>query len=77
MVDGVITKVPVPPPAVILTAPFDPPLQLTLLIKAQLILTAVAGCVIVTSQVAVQPFESVTVKICVPAVSPFVDGEIA
>ncbi len=62
--------------AVIDTSPSDPPLQLTSLIKEQLMLTAEAGCVIVTSQVAEQPFASVTVKVCVPAVNPLTEGLI-
>ena len=57
-----------PPPAVTLAVPFDPPLQLTG-VALQLITTAV-GCVTTDVQVAEQPFASVTVTVYVPAVNP-------
>ena len=57
-----------PPPAVTLAVPFDPPLQLTG-VALQLITTAV-GCVTTDVQVAEQPFASVTVTVYVPAANP-------
>ena len=64
-----------PPPAVTLAVPFDPPLQLTG-VALQLITTAV-GCVITDVQVAEQPFASVTVTVYVPSVNPPVEEVIA
>ena len=50
-----------PPLAVTLAVPFNPPLQLTG-VAVQLITNA-AGCVTTDVQVAVQPFASVTVTV--------------
>ena len=64
-----------PPPAVTLAVPFDPPLQLTG-VALQFIDTTV-GCVITDVQVAEQPLASVTVTVYVPAVNPPVEVVIA
>ena len=64
-----------PPPAVTLAVPFDPPLQLTG-VALQFTVTAV-GCVTTDVQVAEHPFTSVTVTVYVPAANPIVEEVIA
>ena len=59
-----------PPPAVTLAVPFDPPLQLTG-VALQLITNAV-GCVTTDVQVAVHPLASVTATVYVPAALPLI-----
>ena len=64
-----------PPPAVTLAVPFDPPLQLTG-VALQLIINAV-GCITTDVQVAVHPLASVTVTVYVPAALPLIVDVIA
>ena len=58
---------PVPPEAVRLTVPSDPPLQDTSVIVSRSILSAVDGSVIVVPVTPLQPSASVTVTLYVPA----------
>ena len=62
--------VPVPPVPAAVAEPFEPPKQLTFTEALIVTATALAGCVIVTLAVSVQPFESVTVMLWLPAESP-------
>ena len=62
--------VPVPPVPAAVAEPFEPPKQLTFTEAEIVTATALAGCVIVTLAVSVQPFESVTVTLWLPAESP-------
>ena len=62
--------VPVPPVPAAVAAPFAPPKQETLVEALIVTETALAGCVIVTVAVSVQPLASVTVAVWLPAVSP-------
>ena len=58
----------VPPLAVTVAVPFEPPLQLTLVVVV--LAVRAAGSVMVTVFVAVQLLASVAVTVYVPAVSP-------
>ena len=60
---------PVPPDALTEADPSEPPLQDTFETTEQ-VATNTAGSVMVTEQVAVQPFASVTVILFVPATAP-------
>ena len=62
--------VPVPPVPVAVAEPFEPPKQLTFTEVGIVTATALTGWVIVTVAVSVQPFESVTVTLWLPAESP-------
>ena len=62
--------VPVPPVPEAVAEPFEPPKQLTFTEVGIVTATALAGCIIVTVAVSVQPFESVTVTLWLPAESP-------
>jgi len=61
--------VPVPPVAEAVADPFDPPLHDTFVGVPTLVVTPVAGCVMVVVSVSVHPLASVTVTVYVPAVN--------
>ena len=62
--------VPVPPVPAAVAVPSEAPMQETFVHALIVTATALAGCVIVTVAVSVQPLASVTVTVWLPAVSP-------
>ena len=62
--------VPVPPVPAAVAVPSEAPKQETFVDALIVTATALAGCVIVTVAVSVQPLASVTVTVWLPAVSP-------